>query len=90
MRKYAFPCAIGLWVNWTLLTWFLEGRIETLNRPDAVAARLVYTLIANVLVGIIGSILLLRGFLGAAAPGWATVGFGSLGRTAAWVPLGFI
>ena len=84
----AFLYASGLWVVWTLVTWLLEGRIGTFSRPDAVTDRLIYTSVANLIVGISGSMLLLRHILGAAVPEWKTVGFGSAGRSAVWVLIG--
>lgn len=51
---------VFLFLIWTGATYWLEGRILTFNRPEAVADRLAYTLIANVLIGIIGTILTLR------------------------------
>ncbi len=90
MRKFAVLSALGLWGFWTLVTWYLEGRIETFSRPDAVADRLIYTFVANILVGIIGAMMLLRWGLGPTAQEWKSVGFGSRRRTAVWVPLGAI
>lgn len=43
--------AVGTYLAWTAATYLLEGRIRTLLRPDAVGDRLVYALVANVLVG---------------------------------------
>lgn len=88
MNRSAVLYAFGLWAVWTLATWLLEGRIETFNRPDAVADRLIYTLVANLLFGIIGAMVLLRWLLSAAGSEWKIAGFGSLGRTAIWVPFG--
>lgn len=43
--------AVGTYLLWTAVTYLLEGRIRTLLRPEAVGDRLVYALVANVLVG---------------------------------------
>lgn len=45
---------------WTAATWLFEGRIQTLLRPEAVTDRIVYLVVANVLVGIVGTAGLLR------------------------------
>lgn len=52
-----------LFLVWTGTTYLLEGRILTFNRPEAVADRLAYTLIANILIGVIGTIITLRYFI---------------------------
>lgn len=38
---------------WTFATWVLEGRIETLLRPEAIGDRIVYAILANLVIGII-------------------------------------
>jgi hypothetical protein len=52
--------ALGLYCAWTLATYLLEGRLLTLLRPDAAGARLLYTLVANVLIGVVGAGLVLQ------------------------------
>jgi hypothetical protein len=88
MSRFVVLSALGLWALWTLATWLLEGRIQTFSRPEAVADRLIYTLLANILVGIVGAMSLLRLGLGSTALEWQTVGFDSWRRTAIWVPFG--
>lgn len=44
---------------WTLATWALEGRIHTLLRPEASLDRLLYTGIANIMIGQVGALALL-------------------------------
>lgn len=80
--------ALGLWVLWTLATWWFEGRIDTLSRPDAVADRLIYTAVANILIGVVAAAFVLRRLLGGEAVRTARVGFGPLRRTAFWIPVG--
>jgi hypothetical protein len=63
----ALTLAFGLYLVWVLATYLLEGRIHTLLRPEAMGARLSYALVANVLIGIGGSALVIR-FLSRAAP----------------------
>lgn len=73
--------AVGLYVGWTVVTWLLEGRIQTLLRPEATADRVVYTGVANVLVGTVLALWLVREFV---ASGFVTrreLGFQSLSRT---------
>src|SRR5215212_5932419 len=52
--------ALALYLLWVLVTYLLEGRILTLQRPEASGARLAYALAANILVGIGGSVLVVR------------------------------
>ena len=39
-KRNAVVAALALYLVWALATWFLEGRIETLLRPEAIADRL--------------------------------------------------
>ncbi len=80
--------ALALWLVWTLATWWFEGRIETFNRPDAVADRLIYTVVANILIGVVGGAIVLRLLLGGNAVDKGRVGFGPLRRPLIWVPVG--
>ena len=79
--------AVGTYVVWTALTWLLEGRIETLLRPDAVADRLVYTGLANVVVGSALALLLVREFVGSGFTTRSRLGFRSAPRTVVAVVL---
>lgn len=45
--------AIGLYALWVLLTYLLEGRLLTLNRPEAKRQRAAYAFLANIAVGIV-------------------------------------
>ena len=80
--------ALGFRLLWTLATWWFEGRIETFSRPDAVADRPIYTVVANILIGVVGTAIVLRLLLGRDATGRSRVGFGPLRRTLIWVPVG--
>lgn len=73
--------ALGLFVLWSLATWLLEGRLLTLLRPEAARARLLYAVVANVLIGTVLAGAVLRRFVrrGAAAP--AALGLASARRT---------
>ena len=73
--------AVGAYSVWTAVTWLLEGRIQTLLRPEATVDRVVYTGVANVLVGTVLALWLVRAFV---ASGFVTrrdLGFQSLVRT---------
>ena len=52
--------AVALYVLWTFATWFLEGRIETLLRPDSAGDRAIYAIVANLLIGLIVGMVVLR------------------------------
>jgi hypothetical protein len=45
--------ALILYLVWTALTYGLEGRQHTLLRPEAARLRLIYAVVANLLVGIV-------------------------------------
>jgi hypothetical protein len=79
---------LGLYVLWTGATWLLEGRLLTLLRPEAVGARVAYVVLANMLVGTLGALWVLRRLTGEGvlAPGQA--GFRTGRRTAASVAAG--
>lgn len=49
--------ALLFFAAWTWVTWLLEGRIDTLLRPEAVGARIAYAFIANLMLGVCGGIL---------------------------------
>ena len=80
--------AIGLYAAWTLLTWLLEGRIQTFLRPEATSDRLVYTGLANIVVGSIIALLLVREFVAAGFVSRSELGFRSVQRTLIGVLIG--
>ncbi len=72
----ALAAALFLFAAWTLATWVLEGRIDTLLRPEAVVDRAIYAIVANLLIGIAVAMALLRMLI---RRGWLTrqsAGFG--------------
>ena len=73
--------AIGAYAVWTALTWLLEGRIQTLLRPEAVADRLVYTVLVNIVVGTILALVLVREFVVDGFVSRSQIGFRSIPRT---------
>ena len=59
--KYRFTILASLiYLFWVIVTYLLEGRMLTFLRPEAVPDRIVYTLVANILVGIILSLWVLK------------------------------
>jgi hypothetical protein len=73
--------AIGIYGVWTAITWILEGRIQTLLRPEATADRIIYTGVANLLVGTVLALWLVRGFVVAGFLTRERLGFRSSSRT---------
>ena len=67
--------------TWTAITWLLEGRIQTLLRPEATADRIVYTGIANLFVGTVLSLLLVREYVASDFTSRERLGFRSPSRT---------
>jgi hypothetical protein len=88
--RMALSLAFGLYLVWVLATYLLEGRIRTLLRPEAMGARLSYALIANVLIGIGGSALLIRFLSRAGALSAERAGFRGLGHAAMAVAIGAV
>lgn len=87
-RFNALLLALGLFLLWTAATYWLEGRIHTLLRPDAALDRLLYALVANLLIGIGGAVLVLRQALRWKVTTLAESGFRSGWRIAAGVLAG--
>lgn len=52
--------ALALWLCWTAATYLLEGRVLTLARPEDTGARILYAVVANLLLGTAGSVYVLR------------------------------
>lgn len=78
--RVAFALAVALYLIWVAVTYLLEGRILTLQRPEAVGARLAYALVANVLVGIGGAALVLRALCNMGVISLRQAGFRRLGH----------
>ena len=57
--RRAILLTIALYLVWTAATYLLEGRLHTLLRPDA-TARLTYAIVANLLIGLVGAVGVLR------------------------------
>ncbi len=86
----AITLPVGLYLVWVLATYLLEGRIHTFLRPEAMGARLSYALIANVLIGIGGSALVIRFLSRAGTLSAEQAGFGGLGHAAIAVAIGVV
>lgn len=59
-QRRALGWALVLYLLWTAATYLLEGRILTLLRPEAVGDRLIYAVVANLLIGLGGALWMLR------------------------------
>ncbi len=81
--------ALGTYVVWVLATYLLEGRILTLIRPEAVADRLVYTVVANIVIGIFLALWVVRRGLHLHVTTKESAGFRPLPRTIIAVVIGF-
>ncbi|MFZ1104806.1 MAG: hypothetical protein WAN86_18480 [Hyphomicrobiaceae bacterium] len=88
--KKAVGTALALFIVWTAATWFFEGRIETFLRPEAATDRLLYALVANLGIGIVGAIVVLRFILNWHYLRREAAGFGSPARTAIAVTAGLV
>jgi hypothetical protein len=77
----AVGIAITLFVLWAVATYLFEGRILTLQRPEAFSARILYTIVVNLLIGTIGAIMIVRTFVRLFSSSSLTFGFSSPGRT---------
>ena len=86
--RMAFILAIGLYLLWVLATYLLEGRILTLQRPEAAGARLLYALVANILIGIGGSVLVVRFLSNSGEISTRQAGFRGYGHAAVAVVVG--
>lgn len=80
--------ALAAYALWTAATWFLEGRIQTLLRPDAAADRAIYALVANLIIGVVGTFAILRHWRDTEGMSPSPSGFRSSRRTAVSVIVG--
>ena len=76
----AIVLSLAVFLLWTITTYLLEGRINLLQQPT-VGGRYVYVLVANVLIGTVGALWVLRWLLILQVVTVAQVGFRSLRRT---------
>lgn len=88
--RRAIVLAVALYLAWVSATYLLEGRILTLQRPDATLARVLYALVANMLFGIVGATFVLRVLVGWRAVSPDQAGFRSLGHALISIPIGAV
>jgi hypothetical protein len=88
--RRALTLAIALYLSWVLVTYLLEGRILTFQRPEDTGARLVYALVANIFIGMGGSALVIRYLSRAGALSAQQAGFRGLGHAAIAVVVGVV
>lgn len=81
-RRGALVGAAGLYLAWAVATYLLEGRLQTLLRPEARGLRLTYALIANLLIGTVLSLRLARRLVVEGLVSARSFGFQSARRTA--------
>ncbi len=86
--RYNFAAAFGLFFVWCAATWLLEGRIETLLRPDAIADRIIYAILGNLVLGVIAAFCVIRWQQYAGGVQLEESGFGAPGRSVLWIPAG--
>ncbi len=80
--RAALKNALALYVAWVAATYLFEGLPGTLVRPEAVGLRLVYAVVANLAIGVLLALWVMRHALknGVGTP--ADYGFSGPGRTA--------
>lgn len=86
--RNALRNALALYVAWVGATYLLEGMQGTLVRPEAVGLRLAYALVANLAIGILLALWLIRRALASGVGTRADYGFSGPGRTLASVAAG--
>ena len=82
--------ALALFAVWTAATWLFEGRIETFLRPDAVVDRLLYVGVANLGVGIVGALLVLRFAIRVGGTSRIDAGFGPRAPSVLRIAVGIV
>jgi hypothetical protein len=84
IKKY-LPLSILIYVIWVLVTYFLEGHIHTLLRPEAVLDRALYAIVANLIFGMIIAAAVIRYSLKSGNVTLPQLGFRSMKRTLATI-----
>jgi len=89
-KKQPIILSFSLFLLWTLSTYLLEGRLLTFLRPDAVVDRLIYILVANFIIGIGLSIVILRHLALKNLISVQKAGFQSIKHTSITVVIGLV
>lgn len=79
-----------VYILWLIATYLLEGRILTLLQPEAVVDRLLYTIIANIIIGSILALWVVRQSLDSKTISLDSSGFRPVVRTIIAVVVAFI
>ena len=87
--RRALSLAIVLYLLWVFATYLLEGRIHTFLRPEAMGARLLYAVVANLLIGVGGSALVIRTLSRAGTMSAQQSGFRGFGHALIAVVIGW-
>jgi hypothetical protein len=82
--------AIGTYIIWVIATYLLEGRILTLLRPEAVVDRISYTIVANILIGILLALWVIRQAMDTKVISLDSSGFRPLKRTVIAIAIAFV
>ena len=88
--RRALSLAIVLYLLWVFATYLLEGRIHTFLRPEAMGARLLYAVVANLLIGVGGSALVIRTLSRAGTMSAQQSGFRGFGHALIAVVIGVV
>jgi hypothetical protein len=89
-KKRPIVLSVSLFILWTLSTYLLEGRLLTFLKPGAVVDRLIYILVANFIIGIGLSILILRHLVTKNLISVQQAGFQSIKHTSITVVIGLV
>lgn len=73
--------AFSTYLLWVLATYLLEGRILTLLRPEADVDRVIYTVVANIIIGSILALIVVRHALDTRITSLDSSGFRPFGKT---------
>lgn len=89
VRSAALAASLVLFAVWSVVTWFLEGRIQTLLRPEALVDRLLYAVVGNLLLGIVVGTACVAYFVRTRALAADAAGFAAPMRSAVSAVAGF-
>ncbi|MBK6360583.1 MAG: hypothetical protein IPG16_14160 [Comamonadaceae bacterium] len=81
-RTVLMVVSFAVYGAWSMATWVLEGRIQTLLRPEALVDRLLYAIVGNLLLGIVVGAACIGYFVRSRAMESNAAGFATPMRTA--------